>query len=360
MEHRPQIDILKAFAIVGVILIHVTSNAFALYPEKSATWHGFVILDQMMRFSVPLFVALSGYTLAISDQKKHLALKNFYIRRAFRIIPYYLAATIIIYLYLGTIFPWSQIKNPYPFWQIILLGRADYHLYFIPMILQLYLIFPFIVKSVKIWPKATIGTALIVQALIFVMTDLSTKKLITLPFSWGDQQQYLIAATWIFYFVLGISLTKIGQVSTPKLNLTKAFALLLAIGGLGLTLFDSFRTFASHQNLIEATRFTRFPVMVFATGIILVSVLFANHLLKIPTFAVRFLAKVGLISFSIYLLHTIAIRMVILNVDIYPISSFLIFVAVSFTASFILAWIFEEIIKIAKNLVKGLLPGKAH
>lgn len=360
MERQPQIDILKAFAIIGVILIHITSNAFALYPEKSAAWFAFVILDQIMRFSVPLFVALSGYTLAISDQKRHLAPYDFYLRRTFRIIPYYLAAAAVIYVYLSSISPWSQIKNPYPFWQIILFGRADYHLYFIPMIIQLYLIFPLIIKTFNKWPKATIGTSFAVQSLIFVMTDLSAKKLITLPFRWGDQQQYLIALTWIFYFVLGISLTKIGQVSAQKLKLTKAFAVLLAIGGLGLTLFESFRTLAAHQGLLEATRFTRFPVMVFATGIILVSVFFAKYLLRIPKFTAKFLAKVGLISFSIYLLHTIAIRMVILNIDVYPISSFLVFVTASLTASFILAWIFEEVLKIAKNLGRDLLPDKAH
>jgi len=358
VERKTEIDILKAFAITGVILIHVTSNSFALYPIKTAAWYCFVILDQAMRFSVPLFVALSGYTIALRYLEKNIKIKNFYLRRLTRILPYYLAATAIIYLYLRLIPPWSRNEITYPLWQIILMGKADYHLYFIPMILQLYLIFPFIIKAFKKWPQATIGTAFVVQVLIFVMTDLSVKKFITLPFTWGDQQQYLIALTWIFYFVLGMGLANLSRFSAKNLNLTKTFAVLLAVGGLTLTISESFRTLAAHQDLIEATRFTRFPVMIFSSGVILSCTLFAKYLLRIPKLAVRFLAKVGLISFSIYLLHTIAIRMVILNIDVYPISNFFIFAAASLIASFILAWIFEEILKVIKKSAQALLSDK--
>lgn len=313
-----------------------------------------------MRFSVPLFVALSGYTLAISDQRRHLSLKNFYLRRAFRIIPYYLVATVIIYVYLSSVSPWSQTKNPYPFWQIILLGRADYHLYFIPMIFQLYLAFPFILKAFKKWPKATLVAAFLTQSLIFISTALVFNRLIEFPFTWGDQQQYLIAPTWIFYFVLGISLSGIDRFSAKNLNLTKIFAVMLAVGGLVLTVLESFRILAVHQNLIEATRSTRFPVMVFATGAILASIIFAKNLLKIPKFAVTILAKVGLISFSIYLLHTLAIRIIILQIKPYPILSFIIFTAASLLLSLIFAWIFEEAFKITKNLRQALLLRKAR
>lgn len=358
MQRETEIDILKTLAITGVVLIHLTSNSFAIYHIKSAAWYAFVTADQAMRFSVPLFVALSGYTLALRHPYINIKIKDFYIRRATRILPYYLLATAIIYSYLHLVKPWSQTQNPYPLWQIILMGKADYHLYFIPMILQLYLVFPFIIIAFKKWPQATIGTAFVSQALIFVMTDLSVKKLITLPFTWGDQQQYLIALTWIFYFVLGISLASISKFSKKNLHLTKILGVTLAVGGLTLTLSESFRLLTTSQDLIEATRFTRFSVMVFATGVILSSVLFAKYLLRIPKLAVRFLAKVGLISFSIYLLHTIAIRMVILNVDLYPVSSFLIFAVASLIASFILAWIFEEILKVTKKSAQALLSDK--
>ncbi|MDO8486788.1 MAG: acyltransferase [Candidatus Curtissbacteria bacterium] len=360
MDRKREIDILKALAIAGVILIHVKSVSIDLYLKNSSPYLALTFLDQAMRFSVPLFVALSGYTLALSYKNKPQSIKDFYRRRIVRILPYYFLATAIIYFYLRFVPPFSQIKNPYPLWEILFLGRADYHLYFIPMILSLYFAFPFLFPLVKKWPKATLAMALAIQSAIFISTALVFNGLVKFPFAWGDQQQYLVALTWIFYFVLGIGLSNIDRFSAKNLNLAKTFGVLLAVSGLALTIFESFRILAAHQNLIEATRFTRFPVMLFATGVILVSVLFAKYLLRIPKFAVRFLAKAGLMSFSIYLLHTIAIRMIILNVDVYPISHFLIFAAASLAASFILAWIFEEILKIAKSFVQDLLPDKAH
>lgn len=345
MERQTEIDILKALAIIGVILIHVTSNSFAPYPQKSVAWYGFILLDQIMRFSVPLFVALSGYTLAISDQRRHLNPKDFYLRRAFRIIPYYLAATAIIYLYLHFIPPWSQVQNPYPLWQIIFLGRADYHLYFIPMIFQLYLAFPFIIKIFNKWPKTILAGAAIVQTMVFATTTPLAQKLITLPFPWGDQQQYLFSLSWIFYFVLGISLAKNTAFQTKNDKLLKFAALTLIVTGFSLTIFESFRTLNLSENLIEATRFTRLPIILYATGAILASVLFAKNLLKLPTSIVEILGKIGLMSFSIYLIHTIAIRMVILNIDVYPIQSFFLFATISILLSFAFARIFENGVK---------------
>ncbi|MEX2027898.1 MAG: acyltransferase [Candidatus Curtissbacteria bacterium] len=349
MERDVEIDILKAFAIIGVILIHITSNSFALYPEGPA-WYNLVILDQVMRFSVPLFVALSGYTLAARYLRSEISIKDFYLRRASKILPYYLAATAIIYLYLHLVPPWSHHLKDYPLWQMILLGKTDYHLYFIPMIFQLYLAFPLIIKAFKKWPIPTIAAAFVVQSLVFVITNLSAKQIISLPFAWGDQQQYLLSLTWMFYFVLGISLANLSNLPTAKLNLIKILGVVLAALGLTFTLRESFQILSNHQDLIEATRFTRYPILVYATGIIIASVLFAKNLLGLPSVAIQLLGKVGLISFSIYLLHTIAIRMVILNLDIATRRNFTIFAGTTIIASFILAWIFEEILKVARRL----------
>lgn len=349
MQRDIEIDILKAAAIIGVILIHVTSNSFAISPQES-THYNLVILDQIMRFSVPLFVALSGYTLAARYLHKEISIKDFYLRRAARILPYYLAASAAIYLYLHNVLPWSKNIENFPLWKMIFLGKTDYHLYFVPMIIQLYLAFPFIIKSFKKWPISTVATAFVLQSLVFVITNLSVKKAFSMPFAWGDQQQYLMSLTWIFYFVLGIGLANLSSLPNAKRNSIKILGVVLTTLGLIFTLRESFQILANHQDLIEATRFTRYPILIYSSGVIIISVLFGKTLLRLPNAAIKFLAKVGLISFSIYLLHTIAIRMVISNLDIATRRNFAIFAGVTIFASFILAWIFEEIIKIVKKL----------
>lgn len=344
MERKTEIDILKALAIAGVILIHVKSVAIDLYLKNSSLYLALTFLDQAMRFSVPLFVALSGYTIALSHKNRAQSIKDFYRRRIVRILPYYFLATAIIYFYLRFVPPFSQIKNPYPLWKILFLGRADYHLYFIPMILTLYLAFPFLFSLVKKWPLPILATALFLQSLVFLTTFSGIK----LPFPWGDQQQYLFPGSWIFYFILGVSLVYIDKLKS-KLPTLKIISLAMLITGLALACFESFRIADATNNLIEATRFTRFPVLIYATGTVLASIIWGKNLQKLPNLLVKLLAKVGFMSFSIYLLHTLAIRIVLQNIDPFKVPPLLLFTGISFILSFILAWIFEEILKAAKT-----------
>ncbi len=354
MERRPQIDILRAFAILGVILIHIVGVSLYVYPKGSTAASLLITIDQLSRFCVPLFVAISGYTLVAKYQTKKLELAAFYKRRVARIIPTYLLATLIIYLYLNFVSPWSQIKNPYPLWQIFLIGRADYHLYFIPMILQLYLLFPAFLYLLKKSKVKTIVLAAAIQIITFASAFLASQKLLTLPFPWGDQQQYLFFGSWVFYFVLGMLLANQNRIN----RVVKIVVLVTLVLGFPLVLFQTISQISAGADVISQTRFTRFSIFLLATALILICNFYGENLLKLPKIAVKILTKIGALSFSIYLVHTIAIRIMLLNIDVYPISSLLLFSIGSLIASLIFAWIFEEALTLTKKSVQALLPDK--
>lgn len=283
MDRREEIDILKALAIVGVVGIHFGSYFFPLYPTFSPLWNRQVIIDQVFRFSVPMFVALSGYTLALRYKDITLNLGEFFRRRILRIFPLYLLWALVSF-FLG--------QTGYPFWQAILLGRADYHLYFVPMIVQLYLLFPLLLWLVKKWPRAILVAVLGWQVWLFSLYGRG---------QWSDQEQYLFAGTWLFYFVFGIY----GAVATIRGGI---LWLTVWLGGLWLAVSDAFNLLRLPTNLIVATRFTKLSILIYTTGTIGVGLIWGKYLLRLPTLLKRGLVLVGQQSYLVYLCHVLLLQ----------------------------------------------------
>jgi surface polysaccharide O-acyltransferase-like enzyme len=94
-------------------------------------------------FILPLFVMLSGYLLLHKEKTKHI--KLFYKRRFSRIaIPF----LVWLSIYYGLDMYWGRGFNP--FFIITTLWHADiWHLYFIILILELYLLAPFFLRFIE-------------------------------------------------------------------------------------------------------------------------------------------------------------------------------------------------------------------
>ncbi len=298
-----ELDIMRAGAILAVIAIHLIGPAFTYYTPQSTTWGFFLFLDNFLRFSVPLFVALSGYSLALRYQNQKINLNEFLKRRLLRLLPWYLVASTLIYTVTHFLF-----KEPgiYPIWKIILLGKADYHLYFVPMIFTLYLMFPIIHKFLAKWKLKTLAASLAIQVAVFTFTTLISQQVIRSGLVWGDQQQYLFAGSWIFYFVLGAYLAN--AKASQKLKL---FSLLLLLFGYWLSVTNTF-ALIDKFGLITSTRFTRLPLIIFSAGFICSSIFFGKYILKIPRLLVKGLSNIGKASYLTYLIHTLFIRVALL------------------------------------------------
>ncbi|WP_084678205.1 acyltransferase [Actinopolymorpha alba] len=137
----PWISWARIVAIVGVVAIHVCSHLILEWGEISAKlWHFGNLLESASRFSVPVFVMVSGATLLAPRPGE--TLRDFYLRRASRIaIP--LVVWTCFFLVLDA---WSHGREvtAYTFVQGFLWGRPYYHLYFLYVVAGLYLITPFL------------------------------------------------------------------------------------------------------------------------------------------------------------------------------------------------------------------------
>jgi peptidoglycan/LPS O-acetylase OafA/YrhL len=100
------------------------------------------------------------------------------------------------------------------------------------------------------------------------------------------------------------------------------------------------------MDIIVATRFTRLPVLFYATSFI---ILFLGR-----NFSNKIFDHLGKISFQTYLLHTLIIRLVFAYLptkDLGVIITTLLIIAGSFTSALILTWAYSRLIEIPKKLI---------
>ncbi|MCL4390324.1 MAG: acyltransferase [Patescibacteria group bacterium] len=297
-KYKPEIDILKATAIIAVVLIHVSAAYMA---------HGYDLINltvnQAARFAVPVFVALSSFGLAGKYLATKLELKDFFVRRALRLLPWFFFWEVIIFVTVTYVLRQSWILyDGLPLWKIFILGKADYHLYFVPMIFVLYLFFPILLQFIKRFPKLTLLAAFLFQIYWYWQITTQTELLSNRNNVWTDQMQYLNPLTWIFYFVFGMFLAR------AKSYKLQAISLVALLVGLVWTVASSGYLMSSGFEITVATRFTRFPVLLYSIGVILsgLLVLPSLPLTRLPTF----LTRLGKLSLLVYLCHTLVLRAV--------------------------------------------------
>ncbi len=300
--------LLKGIAIILVLVVHILSSfkqsVFVGYDERFQTLA--VFIDKICRFSVPLFVALSGYGLYQRYFKKPLRLGEFLTHRLWKLIPKYLLWCIIMILAVKLIPGWRSERPSPPISLLLLLGYADYHLYFVPMILQLYLLFPILRFFYQRWPKLTLLGAFLIQIIWFATFSYQQK----LPFNWyifaEDHEQYLWSTNWIAYFVLGMHLPRILSLLNQKRTL---WNLLLPISVICLWIILSLEAINRLQTGVDpllVLRFTQYSTILWASfGIVSLSFL-AMQLKNIP----KFFIWLGNKSYDIYLGHTLLLRII--------------------------------------------------
>lgn len=299
-----EFDILRAFAIFGVMCIHILGSSFQYWDKGSLTWTVFLSLDQLFRFSVPFFVFISGYSLYL---KYNLNFKfvDFYLRRATKILPWYFVWSLIIYVYLH-----SRVKPgfiDYPAWKLVLLGKVDYHLYFVSMIFQLYLLFPLLRLAFKKFSITLAYVLFFFEALIYVLFSLDARNIIHLPYRFYDQQQYLFFGTWVFYFVFGFVLSQKSPERTRLRHVRFIFPI-LAVLFLVYCVLDNLHVISLISDTNIATRSTRIPILLYSINFILAAFFYSKQLLRLPKKVLRVMLYLSNLSFLVYLIHALVMR----------------------------------------------------
>jgi probable poly-beta-1,6-N-acetyl-D-glucosamine export protein len=302
----------KAIAILAVVFLHFLSSLFSqtIYTQSDYRLV-FIILNQICRFSVPLFLALSGFGLARKYQSQTLSIKGFIVDRAKKLLPAYLIWSLILAAAFKISNTWY--RGGVNFWSGILFGEVDYHLYFVPLIFQLYLFFLFLpaIKSRRRLFLLLAGAGLI-QAAWFSLIRWSPENGTTSlsDFLLDDQSQYRLLGNWLFYFLLGYFLARVNLIAACAGRRIRSLFGVMALGGLTWAIYDSWRLIVRTGDVIYATSFTRLPVLFYATGFIGLSLICGPSLLGPRILNWRPLRFIGQHSYLIYLSHTLILRII--------------------------------------------------
>jgi surface polysaccharide O-acyltransferase-like enzyme len=138
-------DLLRAIATTIVIGIHASHHWwFGVKDTSTLNLEIFIdtAINQIGRFTVPIFVILSGFALAKSEEKRPFDLKIFIQRRLWRIIPPYILFTLLNTVGRSQFLAADWLERGQQIGQAIASGMGDYHLYFLGIILQCYIFYP--------------------------------------------------------------------------------------------------------------------------------------------------------------------------------------------------------------------------
>jgi peptidoglycan/LPS O-acetylase OafA/YrhL len=291
-----ELDLVRAFAILAVVLIHATSSATVEPAEGSLSQIFFYIVNLSGAFAVPLFIMVSGIVLFYSYDGRWnaKAAGTFYRKRAVSlVIPYLLWALFyyVFYQYLNTrafAMDWSV------FLRMLRWAEWSYHSYFMLIIFQMYVLFPlFMTLTARTsWFRHwLIPLGIAVQAGFYVygywFADLSH----------SDR----LAPTYLAYFLIGgaIGLYYLPVKAWLEKNAAVSAAIMLLGGSVyvGLFCLDRYLGITAYLVWYEVSRF------VYVIGSALFLMQAGRFLLGRWKRATAWLASIGACSFGIYLVH---------------------------------------------------------
>lgn len=301
LEMIEEINYLRGFGVLAVIAIHTTG-----YFTEIKSYNSIVLVnlwtDIFSQFAVPLFILISGFVLA-RNYRDDFSLIKFYKKRIHSIIPQYL-----IFSVLYTVFnEWSVMQSNSLGTNLDLLlnnvlhANASYHLWFFLIIIQLYILYPIIIKIYAFCKRINraellIAFLLIIQTLWMVGIHSSSFPFIKLNF-----------ISFLFYFGLGIytcdhfdQLKKGFYRQTPfylvtSLALTLGASFFIIIGlTTGYTYYSIPPYFFMGAELI-------YPILRISTFLLLFNL--AVTLVAKTSILAKIVYKLGDYSLGIYLIH---------------------------------------------------------
>src|SRR5438093_8987712 len=310
-ERQPGLDLLRALAIIVVVIYHAALFGFKL-PGR---------VDRFGWIGVDLFFVLSGYLiggqlLAPLARNQRIKLGRFFTRRALRIMPAYFVV-LAIYLLLPSWREYSEMSQP--LWKFLLSvqnialhgGTAFSHAWSLAVEDQFYLTLPFLLLFLFRRPRA----AIIIPCLI-VFGGIGLRALLAAqnPSVDGGGVSFRAFQAWIYYpswtrldpLVFGVVLAAIEKFRPHWWKRLTDFAIWLSLPALVLISYGLY--LGEGDNLTVAACVWQFPLIALGMAGLLICAQSPRLILrriKIP--AAAFIAS---IAYSAYLIQKLAIHAV--------------------------------------------------
>lgn len=278
-----EMDVVRAVSIVAVIVLHVSAIVLYRCTPYSTTYDITFFLNQLARFSVPAFIVVSGMGLTI-NYKKDSSYSEFIVKRFLKIVPQYILWC-ILYIFIIT-----KNFNVYSDLNDMVYGNVFYHFYFVPLIIEFYIIFPFIYKFIgKRWWLLFSFFITVFFLVYFYYFKRGAEGL------WFWNKKNL--CYWLFYFSLGGYMGKNIEGISEKLNKYKYVILIMFLLSVFIILYGFISGNQYNKDIDYITTFERPAVLVYST----LFILFIFSLKWKKGFFMDIIKYISGVSYDIYL-----------------------------------------------------------
>ncbi|RMD82621.1 MAG: acyltransferase [Candidatus Dadabacteria bacterium] len=311
-KRLPEIDALRGAAIVAVVGLHSSWFFLRRVPPRTLCGEILALLHMLTGFAVPLFVALSAFGLT----RRYPPTAGFFggygqllAWRIWRLLPAY-----VLWSLVSALSRRSSVWPPSRLLALLLTGSADIHLYFIPLIFELYLLWPLVRRlALPLQARTTLWGRAIVGALLLLGSA-------ALSFGWwhASKDHRALATTaglvgcFFLYAVLGLvascNYKEVQRALASNRYLTWIFAIGSAVGAAAM-LCDYRATVRPPFSLFQL----QIAVMIFRWSHALytyavIGLIFALALRWRQAAATRVFVYLGRRAYGIYLVHMLVLH----------------------------------------------------
>lgn len=345
-------DVLRALAIIGIVLLHSATPLLYEFNNISAfDWHVANFYDSIARWSVPIFFMISGY-LNLNSLENNESIFLFYKNRFIKVVIPFVFWAICYFLLpffldpnINIIQVLSNVNNYKEFIYQLLFGPVYYHLWFIYTILVLYLFTPLIKKALSLFSKKTFA-----WILILFFSFISINNILNLIFGFSYNTSGIASTIGYFgygllfigYYILGYFLESISKCNLKLFNC-------IGIAGLFITIIGTYLLTLENKGIFNEFfyHYLNFNTLLVSVWIF---ILFKCKIKKCPTI----ILLLSEYSFGIYLIHILIIELLNklqINITLFsPIFSIPIFSIVVLILSFLAVWTLSKV-PILKRIV---------
>lgn len=188
-----ELDYIRVIACFSVIIVHISAIGITSYLPDSLHLKITTLINRGFKYTTPVFLFLSGITSFYSYRNGGFKYTSFLKKRMPKILIPYIAWNVVYYCLFISLGKYNFDSKMFLY--KLITGTMNYHLYFIVILAQMYLLTPIFNY---VFNKFNRKSILAVTALI---TIISVGKL---EFLYSDR----IFLKYLFFYVLGIYVTK--------------------------------------------------------------------------------------------------------------------------------------------------------
>ncbi len=285
------IDSLRIISILAVVLIHTTTRTLETSHFNLNIFTFTLLLNQIARFAVPLFFAISGFVLEM-NYNNHQNFAGYLKKRFGRIFIPYIFWSCLYYFFIYKV-------HSVNFVSALLTGNASYQLYFIPSLLIFYFIFPLVHQVYNFISNKWVIILLGVAQFYLLYQDYFFHN-VSLPYP-------IDVALFNFYiFILGIVASHNKDKIISILKKIKYFLIPVILFFAGYVFWEGKSLYYKTYNI--GTFYSQWRPSVLIYTILLALVLF--YLFDKSRFQFKIIQQISRLSFFVFFVHVIILEAV--------------------------------------------------